>query len=121
MHSKTDELRLRLFDFSLKIITLKRKLIQYKEFDLASQLFRSATSIGANYEEACVAVSKPDFIAKTCISSKEASETVYWLKLIEKSSEFDIDVNHILIEALEIKKIFRSIVKSAQSNPTKRT
>jgi four helix bundle protein len=121
MYNKTDELRSRLFNFSLKIITLKRKLIQYKEFDLASQLFRSATSIGANYEEACVAVSKPDFISKTCISSKEAAETVYWLKLIEKSSEFDIDVNHVLEEAQEIKKIFRSIVKSAQSNPTKRT
>jgi four helix bundle protein len=36
------------FDFSLSIISLYKKLIEDKEYILSKQLLRSATSIGAN-------------------------------------------------------------------------
>src|SRR6476660_7760531 len=73
------------FDYSVEIIELHRKLIETKEFVLSKQLLKSATSIGANVEEAGAAQSKKDFIAKMCIASKEARETKYWLRLLEKS------------------------------------
>jgi len=40
------------FKFSLQIISLYKKLIEEKEYIISKQLFRSATSIGANIEEA---------------------------------------------------------------------
>ena len=50
-----------------------------------NQLLRSGTSAGANYEEACGAQSKADFIHKLHICFKELKETAYWLHLIKKS------------------------------------
>jgi len=52
---------------------------------IAGQLLRSSTSAGANYEEACGAESRPDFIHKLQIVLKELRETLYWLRLIKKS------------------------------------
>jgi four helix bundle protein len=117
MNSFSQNLQSRLFDFSIRIITVKSWLVNKKEFDLASQLFRSGTSVGANYEEACSAISKPEFIAKISISAKEASETVYWLQLLQKSELYDINVDNLLAEAIEIKKIFKSMVQTAQKGP----
>ena len=46
------------------------------------QLFRAATSTGANYEEACAGESRADFIHKMQVVLKEARESRFWLKLI---------------------------------------
>lgn len=53
---------------------------------LISQLVRSGTSIGANYSEANGASSKKDFINKIYLCKKEAKETLYWLRLLGKST-----------------------------------
>ena len=50
--------------------------------ELAKQLLNSATSIGANLEEADAGQTKPDFRGKVSISRKEARETRYWLRLL---------------------------------------
>lgn len=50
---------------------------------IGMQLLRSATSIGANYEEAQAAESHADFVHKLQVALKEARETNYWLRLIE--------------------------------------
>ena len=73
------------FNFSLDIISLFKELQNEREYILSKQLLRSATSIGANVEEASAAQSKKDFINKMSIASKEARETKYWLKLLDKS------------------------------------
>jgi len=52
---------------------------------MSSQLLRSGTSAGANYEEACGAHSRADFIHKMQIVYKEIRESLYWLKLIQRS------------------------------------
>jgi four helix bundle protein len=49
---------------------------------LAKQFLRSATSIGANLEEARAAESRADFIHKYRIALKEARESAYWLLLL---------------------------------------
>ncbi len=64
------------FDFSLQIILFTEVLRKESKFELASQLFRSGTSIGANVKEAQNAESKADFIHKFKIAAKEADETV---------------------------------------------
>ena len=75
------------FDFALHIIELYKQMTAQHEYVLSKQLLRSATSIGANVEEATAAISKKDFAAKMSIASKEARETRYWLRLIDKTSQ----------------------------------
>jgi four helix bundle protein len=59
-----------------------------KKYNLAKQLFKSGTSIGANVREAQDAESKADFIHKMKIAYKEAEETQYWLSLCKYSSDY---------------------------------
>ena len=104
------------FEFSLIIIKLYKTMIDQKEFVLSKQLLRSGTSIGANIEEETAGISKKDFIAKMSISSKEARETRYWLRLIDKSNIVNIDVKNELKQIDELINILTSIVKTSQNN-----
>lgn len=101
------------FSFSKEIIKLYIELKNEKVYELASQLFRSGTSIGANVQEAQAAQSKKDFIAKMCISAKEARETRYWLKLIDETHISTINVKSFLVEINEIINILTKIIKSS--------
>jgi len=58
------------FQFSVEIIKLFKALQNEREFIISKQLLRSATSIGANVEEAMAAQSRKDFINKLSIASK---------------------------------------------------
>lgn len=53
------------------------------------QLRRSGTSIGAIVEEAQAGQSRADFISKMSIASKEARETLYWLRLLRDSNPIE--------------------------------
>lgn len=53
---------------------------------LANQLLRSGTSIGANNAEACNAISRQDFRAKSYIALKEARESLYWIELLKRNN-----------------------------------
>lgn len=85
-------------------------------YELASQVFNSGTSIGANVEEAQAAQTKKDFIAKMCIAAKEAGETRYWLRLIDETDISKTDVKSFLIEVNEIINILTKIIKSSMGN-----
>lgn len=102
------------FDFSLAIFDYYEHLKSLHHFELAKQLFRSGTSIGANVIEAQRAESKRDFIHKLKIALKEADETKYWLKIIdlkiEKVSDELVDENEQLI------KLLVAIVNSSQNS-----
>ena len=112
---KTDNKIMELsFEFSLKIIELYKRLVEKKEFVLSKQLLRSGTSIGANVEEAIAAQSRRDFISKMAIASKEARETRYWLRLLDKSKLVDIDYSEYLIGVEHIINILTKIVKTSQ-------
>lgn len=87
-----DNLILKLtFEFSLKGIEYTELLEQNKKYNMANQLFRSATSIGANVREAQSAESKKDFIHKMKVADKEAQETMYWLMLCEANKNYSKD------------------------------
>lgn len=109
----------RSFDFALKIILLTQALKEERQYLIANQLLRSATSIGANVSEAGAGQTKKDFIAKMAIASKEARETRYLLKLIKESDVFGLDVSPFLDEIEEIIKILTKIVKTSQANISK--
>ena len=104
------------FDFSLKIIGLYKILLEHKEFVISKQLLRCATSIGANVEEGNAAQTKKDFITKMSIASKEARETKYWLRLLDKSQIIQHDYSPYLISIEHIINILTKIVKTSQES-----
>lgn len=103
------------FAFSLMIIKLYISLKEEKEYVLSKQLLRSGTSIGANIEEAIAGQSRKDFIHKMSISLKEARETYYWLRLLDKSELTSIDISNHLMKSDEIISILSAIVKTTKS------
>ncbi len=81
-----NELSGRFLEFGANIIKLTTNLYKTPEGrHIGGQLLRSGTSSGANYEEACGAESRRDFIHKLQITLKELKESFYWLRLIRKA------------------------------------
>lgn len=114
MNMKENIIAIKTFDFALSIINLFIELKKENEFIISKQIMRSGTSIGANVEEAIAAQSKKDFINKLSIASKEARETKYWLKLLNKSELTKISVDVYLIEIEHIINIITKIIKTSQ-------
>jgi four helix bundle protein len=102
------------FDFAIKIITLCVILKNKNEFILSKQLLKSGTSIGANIEEAIGAYSKKEFASKMGIALKEARETRYWLRLLNKSQLVHYDYSFYLKDIEDIVNILTAIVKTSQ-------
>src|SRR5688500_8346465 len=99
--------------FSLAIITFCEALDRDRKYVIARQLLRSATSIGANVFEAQNAESRADFIHKMKIAAKEASETLYWLILCERSENYKCD-KMLKDELNEIIRILSRIISTAK-------
>ena len=106
----------RSFNFSLEIVKLFKQLQIEKEYIISNQLLRSATSIGANINEASAAFSKRDFAYKMSIASKEARETQYWLRLLDQGNLVRVDLSHYLEEIVNIINITTAIVKTTQNS-----
>ena len=96
--------------FAIRIVNLARFLRDQKEFSLADQILRSGTSICANLYEGKFAQSNADYISKTSIALKEASETDFWLKLFYKTNI----INTSLYESYnkDIKEIISILVST---------
>lgn len=105
-------------NFAARIIKLNRFLTdEKKEYIISKQIIRSATSIGANINEAQYGNSKADFIAKLHISLKETAETEYWLRLLLKAEYIDAKTaDSLLNDCLEIKRILISSLNTAKEN-----
>lgn len=115
MKKKRNIIKEKTYQFALDIIVLYKKMREQNEFILSKQVIRSGTSIGANVEEAAAGQSRKDFISKMAISSKEARETNYWLRLLRDSQLCEgIDYTDLIKESEEIIKILTSIVKTSQ-------
>ena len=99
--------------FSLKAIEYCEKLNAERKYILANQLFKSATSIGANAMEAQNPESKADFIHKIKIAAKEADETQYWLILCERSPNYPAP-DGLIEKVEELNKILGSIISTAK-------
>jgi four helix bundle protein len=104
--------------FAIRIINLYKYLTinaSQKEYVLSKQVLRSGTSIGANVKEALRGQSKADFRAKMNIALKEASETEYWLELLNETEYISKEsFDSIISDNVEIIKILTTIVKNSQ-------
>ena len=89
------------------IKSMLRTLINIED---GKQLVRSSGSVGANYLEACEALSKKDFLKHLKISRKEARESAYWIELIEVEMSQESIRQDLLSEARQLVKILTAII-----------
>jgi four helix bundle protein len=105
-------------DFATQIVLFYEEFAKSKkDTTIAKQLLRSATSIGANINEAVYGNSKADFISKLHIALKETSESIYWLTLLERTKLIEYDFNGLLILAEEIKRMLIASLNTAKEKP----
>jgi four helix bundle protein len=102
------------FQFALDIIVFTEKLEQLRRYNVANQLFRSGTSVGANVREAQGCESKADFLHKMKIAYKEAEETHYWLELCLHSKNYP-DTNDLLESLASIQRVLGKIIASSRT------
>jgi four helix bundle protein len=108
-----EKLERRTRNFAVDIIRLSACMPSTPEsMVIRNQLTKSGTSIGANYREANRSRSKADFKSKIRISESEASETSYWLRIIDEISWLPPDkVIPAYNECNELLALFTSIAK----------
>ena len=105
------QLEIRTKKFAISIIRLSSSLPNTPEGKVVrNQITKSGTSVGANYREANRSRSKADFTNKIKICESEASETSYWLEIIDEINWSETkSLQLILKESNEILAIFTSV------------
>lgn len=105
-------------EFALIIIEFTAEMKSQKHYEIARQLLRSGTSIGANISEAQQAESRADFRHKIRLASKEASETNYWLTLCALSAVLPTPTQEIQQKMTSIQKLLTAISKKLDHKHT---
>jgi len=100
----------RLLDFVVKTIKFLRTIPHEKEYNVFRyQLSKSSSSMGANYEES-QASTKKEFKQRIAICLREARETNYWYRILDRLNLGDDQQRkYLLQESKELKLIFGSI------------
>ena len=117
------QLKKRTKDFAKNIIELCRKLPDNREGRLiGNQVFRSGTSVAANYRAACRSRSKAEFISKLSIVGEEADETLFWLELIKEMKTLQNSLlDDLTKESDELVAIIVSSIRTAKKTFSKDT
>jgi four helix bundle protein len=111
-----DSLKRRTKEFAKGVIEFCRKLPNNREGRLiGDQIFRSGTSVAANYRSACRSRSKAEFISRLSVVEEEADETLFWLEIIkEMNISKDALLDYLMEENDELVAIFVSSIKTAK-------
>jgi four helix bundle protein len=114
------DIRERAFEFAVRIVKLCQTLEKRANVSrvLVTQLMKAGASVGANLEEAQGGQTKPDFVTKNAISLKEARESKYWLRVILRSYDLEIEIQKetasLRDEAHQLAAIIGSIIVNAK-------
>lgn len=104
-------------DFAANIVNFYEDfLLLKKDNTIAKQLLRSATSIGANLNEATFGNSKADFISKLHIALKECSESLYWLELLKRANYKIDNLDNLINSCNEIKALLISSINTVKKS-----
>jgi len=112
-----DMMKKRTKEFAKRIIGLCRNLPRSRGGRLiGDQVFKSGTSVAANYRSACRGRSRAEFIAKLGVVLEEADETLFWLELLVESSIIKAArLTPLMNECNELVAIFVASMKTARS------
>ena len=119
---KGASLRERTFEFACAVLDLHRHFYRQEPAlrDASSQATRAAGSVGANLEEADAAQSKLDFIHKCNISLKEARESRYWLRILDRAVADERQrIAPLIRESTELIAILTTIVRKSKESRAK--
>lgn len=106
------------FQFAVAVVKYCDELKKEKQFEIAGQLIRSGTAVGANVYEAQHAESRADFIHKMKIALKEANETKFWLMLTERIKALE-SLKWLMEEVESVIKIISKIIVSSRNGSVK--
>lgn len=122
--NKKYDIQERSLEFAVNIAKFINTLPKnYIGIEYSKQLARASASIGANIEEADGTSSRKDFANKMAIGRREARETRYWLRLIqrvylESKPLLKKESDDLITESREIMLILSSIVnKTREKHP----
>ena len=119
---KSDELKRRTKKFAHRCVKLAEALPKSSLGNhVRGQLIRCSTSVASNYRAACLAQSKPTFIAKLSIVLEETDESHFWLEfVIDQGLLKRQRAEPLLKEADERRAIFlTSRITATKKKPTK--
>jgi len=111
------DLEERTFQFAKRVRLYTRKLPKnIANIEDRKQVVRVSGSVGANYIEANESLSKKDFLMRVKICRKEAKESAFFLRLLYEtnSPEFEKEGLELHDEAIQLKKIFSSIIEKSK-------
>lgn len=113
-----DDLRRRTKAFALRVLKLIRALQKdVGSRAVASQLVRSAMSVGANYRASLRGRSRAEWLSKLNTCLEEADESEYWMELIVEDEMLPSErVNSLLQEAAELTAIFAASIKTGRES-----
>lgn len=111
------DLRDRTFLFSVRAIKWVRTLPKDHGTQIAARQFlRSATSIGANYEEADGADTHKDRVYKWSLCRKEAREARYWTRVICAAGADSKEGRAVEQETTELVNILSALIRKGKQN-----
>ena len=113
-----EEFKTRTKKFAIDTFTFLNEIEKNKAVDVISyQLFKSSSSVAANYRAVCRGKSDADFLNKLKVVDEEADESLFWLEFIK---DLNIDCNKTELEKLikeadELVAIFSAGIKTIKS------
>jgi four helix bundle protein len=113
----------RILDFADRVSTVVEALPDTKLGNrIANQLLRSGTSPIGNYEEACAAESKDDFVHKLRICLKEVREPRGWLRLTSRRKLVSpTRLAELIDESEQLAKMLGQSIATVRGVPKKTT
>jgi len=112
MNNKHEDIHKRIYNFVIRLLRFTKKLTNTPENQvIRHQIAKSATSMGANDQEADASTTPKDFASKYSIVRKETKETIYWLNIIKDTTPIsNKETESLIIEGTEIFKIVSTII-----------
>jgi len=114
--ARKEAFKMRIIDFSVSIMKLSKTLRKDPTlWSLCDQVIRSASSIGANINEAQGAATRKDFANYFQIALKSAKETRYWIQVIERYDNKIKELVYLREENESLINILHASIKTLRS------
>jgi four helix bundle protein len=116
MEKKPQDIHERIYQFVRSVLSVLKGLPRtYENEVIIQQLIRSATSVGANDQEADGSFTRADFIHCYTIARKEVKESVFWIRLLgDENPRIISTTKRLMTEGDEIMKIITAIILSTK-------
>jgi four helix bundle protein len=114
---KENVVRNKSFEFAVSVANCCKVLVTHREFELAKQLLRAGTSIGANVREAGNSHSRREFTYRLTVALRECDETMFWLEVLRACKSLEEEKFNVLwSEAKDLFNILTRIIKTTRKN-----